>query len=190
MRVLSTAIASILATKYEIDAAGIEAFVGGFVFGLIQKDDLPEIQKCLKNASSLEAEVTNAISDLSKGDVADIIKAVEEMGQIVKELPADLADCQGMTDDIAKIENWAKIFAHPTTLIETITKNLLANWSTIFGDVSKVESDWTAASYYNAGDDVADILVLTVGKPTETAEIESYDWTYLQSTLKENMSLF
>ena len=50
------------------------------------------------------------------------------MGQIVRELPVDLKDCQGMEEDIKKIENWAQIFAHPTILIETITKNLLANW--------------------------------------------------------------
>ena len=71
MRVLATAVhaaATIIATKYEIDADGIEKFVSGMIFGLIQKDDLPEIQKCLANAESLEQEVTNAISDLSKGD--------------------------------------------------------------------------------------------------------------------------
>ena len=66
----------------------------------------------------------------------------------------------------------------------------MTNWATVFADVSKVTTDWSAASYYNAGDDVAEILVLTVGKPTETSDLESYDWTYLQSQLKENMSLF
>ena len=42
MRV-TAAIATIIATNYQIDAPGIEAFVAGLIFGLIGKDDLPEI---------------------------------------------------------------------------------------------------------------------------------------------------
>ena len=183
MRAVPAALAAIIATNYNMDIAGVEDFVAGLIFGLIAKDDLPEIQKCLANGELLEQEITNAISDISKGDLSDIIKAVEEIGHIITELPQDLADCQGMSDDIAKIENWAKIFSHPTTLVATLTKNLLANWSAVFADVSKTEADWTAEDFYNAGDDIADILVLSLGKPTQTEQMESIDWDFLKMNL-------
>ena len=60
--------AAILATNYSMSLEGTEEFVAGLLYGMVQKDDLPEIQKCLTNAESLEAEITNAVSDLSKGD--------------------------------------------------------------------------------------------------------------------------
>ena len=173
----------IIATKYGMDAAGVEQFIAGLIFGMIQKDDLPEIQKCLTNAETLEQEITNAISDFSKGDLQDIIKAVEEVGHIIQELPQDLADCQDMQQDIQRIENWAQIFKHPTQLVATLTKNLLANWSAVFADVGKTEKDWTAADYYDAGDDVADILVLSLGKPSEAPKYEDIDWDLLKAHL-------
>ena len=95
MRVLAAATA-ILATKYDIDLHGIEEFVGGFMYGVIQADDLKEIETCLTDGEALEVEVTNAISDIQKGDIPDIVKGIQEMGQVVKELPNDLKDCQGM----------------------------------------------------------------------------------------------
>ena len=190
MKVLA-AIASIIATNYQMDIEGVEQFVAGLIFGLIQKDDLPEIQQCLKDGSSLEAEITNAISDISKGDLQDIIKGVQEVGQIIKELPTDLDDCKGMDDDIAKIEKWASIFAHPTELVTTLTKNLLKNWQGVVADVSKTETDWNNADYYDAGDDIGDILILALGKISqEREEIEEIDWEFLQAHLAENMALF
>ena len=43
----ATAIASIVATNYQMDVAGVEDFVAGLMLGLLKKNDLPEIQKCL-----------------------------------------------------------------------------------------------------------------------------------------------
>ena len=48
----------------------------------------------------------------------------------------------------------------------------MANWQTAFADVQKIESDFSAASYYNSGEDVADLLVLAVGKPSQAPEFE------------------
>ena len=99
----ATAIAGIIATKYQMNVAGVEDFVAGLFTGLIHKNDLPLIQACLKNTGALEAEITNALSDISKGDIPDILKGVLEMGQIIRELPNDLSDCKDIADDIKKI---------------------------------------------------------------------------------------
>jgi hypothetical protein len=122
------ATAAIISTQYGINVEQTEEFVAGMIYGLIEKDDLPEIQKCMTNADTLEAEITEAFADFSKGDFQDILKAVQEVGEIVKEVPADLADCEGMDADLAKLEAWAAIFTNPAKLVSTLTKNLLANW--------------------------------------------------------------
>ena len=183
------AVAPIIASWYSMDIEGAEQFVAGMIYGLIQKDDLPEIEKCLKNGETLEMEITNAISDFSKGDIQDMIKAVQELGQIVKELPQDLDDCKSMDDDIKKIENWAKIFENPVTLVSTLTKNLLANWKDVSADISKVTADYNAAKYYDAGEDVADTIVLAVGPISRAEDIDAdIDWELLNAHLAENMN--
>ena len=171
MKILST-LTGILATKYTMDAAGVEEFIGGLISGLVKKDDLPEIQKCLANSESLEVEITNALSDLAKGDIQDVIKGIQELGQILKELPVDLKDCEAISEDVAKIEAWGQIFLNPVTLMVTLTKNLLANWSAVYTDIEQTNSDYNAAKYYNTGEDIADILVLSVGKISASQAVE------------------
>ena len=183
------AAASIIATYYQMDIEGAEEFVAGIMYGLIEKDDLPEIQKCLTNAETLEVEITNALSDFSKGDIQDMIKAVQEFGVIIGQLPEDLSECEAIGDDVAKIEAWAKVFANPVTLVETLTKNLLANWKEVSAEISKTTSDYDAAKYFDAGEDVADVVVLAVGPISAAEDIDAdIDWELLQSHLAENMN--
>ena len=183
------ATAAIIGTYYQMNIEGAEEFVAGVMYGLIQKDDLPEIQKCLANAEILEVEITGALSDFSKGDISDMIKAVQEFGVIIGQLPEDLNECKNIQDDITKIETWAKIFANPVALVETMTKNLLANWKIVSADISKVTADYNNAEYYLAGQDVADVVVLAVGPISEAENIDSaIDWELLQSHLAENMN--
>ena len=186
------ATAAIISTQYGINVEQTEEFVAGMIYGLIKEDDLPEIQKCMTNADTLETEITEAFEDFSKGDFKDILKAVQEVGEIVKEVPADLADCEGMSDDLAKLEAWAAIFTNPAKLVSTLTKNLLANWKQVSADISTTNSDWGNAKYYEAGQDVADVIILSVGAISEgedvTGEID-YDLA-MQNMSQTMFSLF
>ena len=87
---IAKALTFIPATRYDIGIEGVEQFVAGLIYGMVGRDDLPEIEKCLQNGATLEQEITNAISDFSKGDLQDVIKGVEEVGHIITELPQDL----------------------------------------------------------------------------------------------------
>ena len=153
---------------------GAEELVAGLMYGLINKDDLPEIQKCLKNAEALEVEFTGAIADLEKGDLEDIIKAAQEIGQIIKELPADLQDCQDMQGDITKITVWAKQFANPATLVQTLFENISANIGPVHADIDALTADSAAAKYYNVGEDIADITILALGQISKAKEQEPF----------------
>ena len=186
------ATAAIISTQYGINVEQTEEFVAGMIYGLIEKDDLPEIQKCMKNADTLELEITEAFADFSKGDFQDILKAVQEVGEIVKEVPADLADCEGMDADLAKIEAWAAIFTNPAKLVSTLTKNLLANWKQVSADITTTNSDWGNAKYYSAGQDVADVIILSVGPISEGEEITGeIDYDLAMQNMSQTMfSLF
>ena len=161
---------ALLSTEYGANIASVEEFVGGLMYGLLQKDDLPEIKLCLQNEQKLESEIETAIADFEKKDFKDILAGVKVVGEIIQELPTDLADCKNIQDDVQKIEAWAKIFVEPAKLLPVLSENILKNWRTISQDVLKTESDWKAADYKDAGIDVADILVESVGPISKVFE--------------------
>ena len=55
-----------------------------------------------------------------------------------------------MQTDVTKIENWAKAEITPAGLAH-IAKNVLANWKGMQADVAKLNTDWSAAKFYEAG---------------------------------------
>ena len=75
-----------------------------------------------------------------------------------------------MDDDIAAIEQWAQIFTNPTELAATVTKHYLLHKKEITTDISTLESDWEAQSYFQAGDDLAALLTAAVG-PIQTNSV-------------------
>ena len=68
-----------------------------------------------------------------------------------------------MTADVARIEKWAAIFKNPSQLVQTVTTNMIKNFGEIMGDVTKVSTDFSGKKYEAAGEDIADILVATLG---------------------------
>ena len=87
-----------------------------------------------------------------------------------------------MTGDLARIEEWSKIFADPWKLFSTVTANFMSHFPQITGDITKTATDIGAANYYDAGTDIADIMVQTLGpvpakKVVQSAQPESLEMT-------------
>ena len=152
-----------------IGPADVENFLAGIIEGLIGENDLPEIKKCLNDSSAIEKQLAEAIADFEKGDISDIIKGIQIIGGILQNLNHTLGDCQGMQDDIARIEKWAQIFENPQKLVQTLVQNVISNLSAIEADISKVQKAWGSGDFFGLGQDIADILVLAIGKvPADT----------------------
>jgi len=113
LKVLATAFASMgveeqISTQVTMNVDQVEQFVGGLIFGLIQKDDLSEIQTCLKDGQNLEVELEQIIKDFASGDLAKITEGVEKLIDVISnQLPGDLKDCQSIQGDLVRIESWA-----------------------------------------------------------------------------------
>ena len=169
--------ALLLSQQVALSPDDVVQFLGGIVFGLIQKDDLSKIQTCINDAQDLQKDITTMVEDFEKKDMADILAGIEEAGKVIQEFPADLGDCQGMQADVTRIENWAKIFDDPTKLVQTLLVNIVQHLGDIIGDITKMNTDIGSNSWYNAGDDIADILVKTLGPVPEDPEtIEVTMW--------------
>merc|ERR1712167_290021 len=152
-----------IAESLTIGPQDVAELIAGVIEGMIGKNDLPEIQKCLTDSAGLEKEIAEAIADFEKGDVGDIIAGIQIMVGVVQEFPQDLQDCEGIQGDIARIEKWAKIFTNPQQLVETLIQNTIKNHSAVMADVGKIQSDASSGNWMSCGMDIGDLLVLELG---------------------------
>ena len=138
MKVFSTIALLTVSEYYAISIQQAEEFLGGLLFGLIQKDDLKAIETCLTDGDQVEKEVNEAIQDFMKGDVASILAGVEVIGTLLTELPEDLKDCQDIQGDLTRISNWVKsLEANPTQFLTTVAQNVVHNFGSITREVQK-----------------------------------------------------
>ena len=69
--------------EVQIAPADIVRVIAGIIEGLVEEDHLDHIEKCLNDTETIEKLLALAMADFEKGDVADIIKGVKLIGQIL-----------------------------------------------------------------------------------------------------------
>ena len=112
-------------------------------------------------------------------DVDAIVKSVDTLLRLFEEKKYDelwsffgsfsttmmisLKECSIIGDDVKAIEDWSKIFDDKTKLIETVTEHMLIHKKKIKSDIKAAKTDWNSGDFYQAGEDVADLLTLALG---------------------------
>jgi len=86
------------------------------------------------------------------------------MGQVIEQFPTDLKDCQAIQGDLKRIETWAQIFKDPKKLAMTFASNFVMHFREVTNDIATNVEDLKEGKFYDAGDELADILTLTLGK--------------------------
>ena len=158
---------------YDININGLQLFAGGLVDGLVMKDNLPELQKCLGDVKTLEPEVVKIANEFAKGDLTDVIAAVKDTIALVKELPTDLQDCKNVQDDLTKLKTWQQEFMTPEGEVK-IAENVMANWATIQADIGTINQDFQEEHFVEAGETAADVVILALGKLEMPAPTVAY----------------
>lgn len=152
-----------VATVAVFNVKEAEDFVNGLLTGLVQDDSLDKVKACLTDAKSVEADMTQAIADFSKGDIAGIIAGAEVIGNLLKTVEGDITDCKGMKDDAERIKAWSAIFNDPSMLVQTILANSMANITGLKADIGQISTDVTKSDFKDLGMDIADIMTKTLG---------------------------
>merc|ERR1712070_311757 len=163
------------AYHYNADISGVEEFIAGMIEGMIQKDDLPELQKCLKNTDVVATQVENIVNEIAKGDLPDVIKAVEDALALIQALPTDLEECENIQDDVQKIKAWGENFITPSGA-EKIIANVMANWSKIQANIGTIVTDMQSQKEMEAGLLAADTVILALGRINYMLKDKDIDW--------------
>ena len=170
MKVLST-IAAFTASQYAIEVNQVEELLGGMIYGLIQKDDLHYIETCMDDTDKVVKEVNEAITDIMKEDVTDIINGVKVLATLAGELPDDFKNCEDMQKDADKLAAWVEgLVKDPAALATLVATNVIKNFSKILDDINKTSSDMASNDYYTAGEDIADVITQVIGTVPEQPE--------------------
>ena len=82
-----------------------------------------------------------------------------------------------MESDIKRIESWAKIFDSPVELVTKLFTNVVSNFSDIADEATKAAREFETADYYHSGDDLAEIMVLSLGPVPAAVELETLELT-------------
>ena len=150
-------------------------FVSGMFTEFEMDNNLDELAVCTTDAGSDLQLAYQLVQDYKAGKSA---KVARDIAALTAALPGTISDCQSMQEDAARLKSWLSIFSDQTTLISTITKNILKHPVDLGKDIKKLEADLAAEDYTSAGADATKIIELTLGsvpKETESLEIDIPD---------------
>ena len=99
--------------------------------------------------------------------------AITEVKALVAALPAVIDTCKQITDDEAALAKWATQFATLPAAEKILEKNFLANHKAIMADLDSAETDFSAKTYFKAGQDVADMVVKAMGPVVPAAAVSA-----------------
>lgn len=80
--------------------SSIPDFFAGFMYGFISENNLPEIERCGKDAKLSEDKLKGAIKAFKKGNK---VIAIAKLKEFVKEIKITASDCHDLQDDLDAI---------------------------------------------------------------------------------------
>ena len=138
----------------------------------------------MENEDKLEELLEKALTDLHGGTLGDLVRGVEEMGNVMWNIPDDLSGCSGGTikEDMSVINKWTESFINPVHLVFSLEKNIAANYQDIMDTMGRFQDDYTKGDMFNAGNDISQVMSDALGKPSGHEDTKFKDtlkaWTH------------
>lgn len=72
----------------------------GLISGLLQKDDLTILEKCIRASNNVMSDVSDIVDDMSEGvNITKIMEAIQKIGDLSQTVPDELERCPQLSDD-------------------------------------------------------------------------------------------
>ena len=133
------------------------AIILGVAHGIVQGEDLTEVEACLGEVKTEATSAYNAFEDLLHHHWQTGIK---DLGAIAYELPDLVQDCTHLSDDIATLKSWATAFSSISDVENTIKTNVTHNLIKLTRDLNKAKNDYKNEEYYTFGTQLGEMLVI------------------------------
>lgn len=139
----------------------VATLVSGIIYGVSDQGSLEDLSECLVDADKIEQDVENALGDLFHGKIAD---AVADLSLISTHLPDATSQCTQIQSDLHALEDWLAIVKDFDALKSRIEKNTALHILKIKRDIKSLKADVAAEEYFQAGEVIADLLLIELGK--------------------------
>ena len=83
-----------------INSPAVEQFMQGLFTGLIQDDNLNNLQSCVKDAETLESVEKQLVADYEVHDLLGLVDGVKLLWATSHQISGDIADCKAVEHDV------------------------------------------------------------------------------------------
>ena len=141
----------------------------GFLKGALDEEKFTDLDTCVKDGENVLAGVLEAIKDFKAGGIANIVKAVQELGAVMGEAKHAIADCEQASEtDLKRIEEMAALFKHPKDLIIEVTKHVQVYQQDILMEALTAYADYQSQNYYDMGYQLGEAgATVLMGEPAQ-----------------------
>lgn len=149
--------------------------MAGVIYGVIEKNDLMEIEYCMQDADEFVSDILLGIHMMEKMDFVDLINGGILLVSTAAEIPNYLHQCAQMGPDLKEFEEWASVVKQPKQLEATIEQNLKRHLPQLTLDLAKVKKDVSNGEWFTAGEQLGEMLDILVG-PISNEMIVEFDF--------------
>jgi hypothetical protein len=123
----------------------------------------------MTNVEEIAEDLEKVWADLETHSLSTLMDVIKQLGKLATEIPVSLQNCEAISGDITKFENWASIFLHPTRLLPKLEENIPAHLSEIVADVRGAKKLFDMQNFFDGGEKIGEALVLSVGQAEATS---------------------
>ena len=162
------------ASKVELDRIKLEEIVGGILKGALHAEGFDDINSCIADAELVFNDAEIAVTDFKAGGATNVIKGLQEVGQILQVVQSGMKDCSNIKADWSKLEGMVQAFSNPTSFAYHVGKDLLVNGRDIYGEIKSATTDYQEEKWgsfgYQVGEAAAKVIIgqeaaIPVGNP-------------------------
>jgi hypothetical protein len=119
----------------QLDVHEAEQIIIGILAGAVKAEGLTNIENCVQDAETIFTDVKDGVVLLEKGDAADELKGLEDIGRAVFKIKDAIVDCKGVVADFERLAQLAAVFSNPVSFAYHVGKDLLLNGISIYHEV-------------------------------------------------------
>ena len=151
--------------------AAVPDFTSGLIYGFTGNDHRAELDGCMTDISPLVNDAKDALSNIVH---LNVIKAVQDLADIIWMLPDAVSSCgelEDLTTDLDVMLAWADMIkSNPASAAKVASKNWLFHGVKIKKDIATEEADWTSGDYYGSGQETAAVMTILVPQGSITSD--------------------
>ena len=150
-------------SQVELDRIKLEEIVGGVLKGALHAEGFDDINSCIGDAETVFKDAETAVQDFKAGGATNVIKGLQEVGQILQVVQSGMKDCSNIKADWSRLEGMVKAFSNPTSFAYHVGKDLIVNGKDIYGEIKTSITDYQEEKWgefgYQVGEAAAKVIL-------------------------------